>query len=60
MIYTDELTLEQIKVEQQQERFEAALTTILQVVDSVWDGLTPDQIKVMRQIESLIDDEVTS
>ena len=60
MIYTDELTLEQIKVEQQQERFEAALTTILQVVDSVWDGLTPDQIKVMRQIESLIDDEVAS
>ena len=60
MIYTDELTLEQIKVEQQQERFEAALTTILHVVDSVWDGLTPDQIKVMRQIESLIDDEVTA
>jgi len=36
--------------------FESALTTILVVIESVWESLTPEQTKVMRQIESLIDD----
>ena len=36
--------------------FESALTTILKVIGSVWESLTPEQTKVMRQIESLIDD----
>ena len=36
--------------------FESALTTIAQVIDEHWDNLTADQRKVMRQIESVIDD----
>ena len=38
--------------------FESALNTILQVIDSVWDKLSPEQIAMMRQIESLIEDEL--
>ena len=40
--------------------FESALQTMLQVIDSAWDNLTPEQIKVMREIESLIEDELGS
>ena len=36
--------------------FESALQTMLQVIDSAWDNLTPEQITLMRKIESLIDD----
>ena len=39
--------------------FQSTLTDLLKVIGSGWENLNPEQRKVMRQLENVIDDAIS-